>query len=256
MPNRILKESICTSEDVEAMDMFTEVFFYRLLVNCDDYGRMDARPAILRAKLFPLREVEPAEMERALARLVQLGCVRRYAVRGQPYIWVPAWGAHQRVRTVRAKYPGPDDAEDGGLPQAAADGGGLRPESNPNQSETESEAESEAEGQAGAAGLEAVAAAAAAMGMPFLKKDREIAGALAQAYTEPWVLEAMARAADGPSRTWRYVRGILKRWQEKGGIDDAGGGVRASPGGKRVNAQMYTQREYTREELDGLFEIV
>ena len=52
MPNRILKESICTSESIDRLSWLEEVTFYRLIVNCDDYGRMDARPPILRARLF------------------------------------------------------------------------------------------------------------------------------------------------------------------------------------------------------------
>ena len=55
MPNRILKETICTSETIDNLSVEAERFFYRLLVNCDDYGLMDARPRILRARCFPLR---------------------------------------------------------------------------------------------------------------------------------------------------------------------------------------------------------
>ena len=35
MPNRILKDSICTSETIEGLTDAEEVFFYRLLVQCD-----------------------------------------------------------------------------------------------------------------------------------------------------------------------------------------------------------------------------
>lgn len=55
MPNRILKESICTSDTLDELTWMEEVFWYRLIVNCDDYGRFDARPAILRSRLFPLK---------------------------------------------------------------------------------------------------------------------------------------------------------------------------------------------------------
>lgn len=55
MPNRILKESITTSATVDALTSEEECFFYRLLVVADDFGRMDGRPAILRARCFPLR---------------------------------------------------------------------------------------------------------------------------------------------------------------------------------------------------------
>ena len=43
MPNRIIKESICTSENIDQLSPFCETVFYRLIVNVDDYGRIDAR---------------------------------------------------------------------------------------------------------------------------------------------------------------------------------------------------------------------
>lgn len=46
MPNRIIKESICTSDTLSRLSDFQENFFYRLIVSVDDYGRLDARPAI------------------------------------------------------------------------------------------------------------------------------------------------------------------------------------------------------------------
>ena len=66
MPNRILKESICTSENIQQLSPFEEITFYRLMVNCDDYGRMDARPRILISKLFPLRNVREEQMVKAM----------------------------------------------------------------------------------------------------------------------------------------------------------------------------------------------
>jgi len=53
VPNRIIKESICTSNEIDALKPEEEILFYRIIVNCDDFGRMDARLPILRAKCFP-----------------------------------------------------------------------------------------------------------------------------------------------------------------------------------------------------------
>ena len=47
MPNRILKESIRTSDTIGELSWFEEVLFYRLIVSCDDYGRFDGRTAEL-----------------------------------------------------------------------------------------------------------------------------------------------------------------------------------------------------------------
>ncbi len=63
MPNRIPKESVCVSESVDRLPFAEECFFYRLIVNCDDYDRMDARPAILRTCRFPPRALCDAQID-------------------------------------------------------------------------------------------------------------------------------------------------------------------------------------------------
>lgn len=55
MPNRIIKEGICANEQIDRLTAFEETFFYRLIVNVDDYGLMDGRVSVLKAKLFTLR---------------------------------------------------------------------------------------------------------------------------------------------------------------------------------------------------------
>ena len=55
MPNRIIRESICTSESIDGLSWFEEVLFYRLIVSCDDFGRYDGRAAIIKNRLFPLK---------------------------------------------------------------------------------------------------------------------------------------------------------------------------------------------------------
>ena len=109
MPNRIIKESICSSESIASLSDFQEVFFYRLIVNCDDYGRMDARPAILRARLFPLRDrLTFKDIQSVLQALADAGCVEFYMVDGKPYLRLPAWEVHQQIRAKKSKYPEPE----------------------------------------------------------------------------------------------------------------------------------------------------
>lgn len=110
MPNRILKESICTSDSLNQLSPFEEIFFLRLIVNCDDYGRFDARPAILKARLFPLKErLSLKDIESALGKLADVGCVKLYSVDSKPYLYLPAWEVHQNIRAKKSKYPLPDE---------------------------------------------------------------------------------------------------------------------------------------------------
>jgi len=113
MPNRILKESISTSPTVDELTAEEEVFFYRLLVACDDYGRFDARPPILRARCFPLRLdlITDGNIRYWLGRLQEVGLLTVYAVGGLPYLQLATWERHQQVRAKRSKFPSPDSAD-------------------------------------------------------------------------------------------------------------------------------------------------
>ena len=109
MPNRIIKESICTSDSIDGLTWFEEVLFYRLIVNCDDYGRFDGRPAIIKNRLFPLKESLTAKaVSEAINRLASAGMVALYEFEGKPYLYLPTWNCHQSVRSKRSKYPSPD----------------------------------------------------------------------------------------------------------------------------------------------------
>lgn len=113
MPNRILKESICTSDTIDGLSWFEEVLFYRLIVNCDDYGRFDGRPAIIKNRLFPLKEsITVANISKAVKTLASAGLVIMYAFDDKPYLFLPTWNDHQIVRAKRSKYPQPPTAED------------------------------------------------------------------------------------------------------------------------------------------------
>jgi hypothetical protein len=93
------------------MSWFEESFFYRLWVNCDDYGRMDARPAIIKSKLFPLKDrMTLKDIESALNMLADIGCVRLYVCDNKPYLYLPSWEVHQNIRAKKSKYPAPGDA--------------------------------------------------------------------------------------------------------------------------------------------------
>ena len=147
MPNRILKETICTSDTVDALSWFEEVFFYRLIVNCDDYGRTDARPAILKANLFPLKNITVSDIEKTLNKLSAVGLVYRYIVNDKPYLQLVTWGKYQQVRSKKSKYLAPEEgvlhdkkiAHDINCNQKISDVPVIQ--SNPKQSESESESE-------------------------------------------------------------------------------------------------------------------
>lgn len=105
MPNRILKESICRSEEIDSLSWFEEVLFYRLIVTCDDYGRYDGRAKVIKGTCFPLKDITEKDIDKALNKLASVGLVKVYEVQQKPYLQLVTWGEHQRIRNQKSKYP-------------------------------------------------------------------------------------------------------------------------------------------------------
>lgn len=149
MPNRILKESICRSEEIDHLSWFEEVLFYRLIVICDDFGRYDGRAKIIKGSCFPLKSVTEKDIDSALDKLSAVGLVRVYEAQGRPYLQLVTWADHQRIRNQKSKYP--EFSQDckillsndsRGQQKEASDNKCVR---NPIQSESKAETESNAD---------------------------------------------------------------------------------------------------------------
>ena len=129
MPNRIIKDSISKSETISGLTDFQFRLWVHLITYVDDYGRGDARPAIIKGACFPFRDrMTNKDIEKGLADLAGAGCVVLYKVDGKPFLCFPNWEQHQRVRQKVSKCPSPDECDDeqhdaascGELPQNAA----------------------------------------------------------------------------------------------------------------------------------------
>lgn len=140
MPNRIIKESTFTSDRIASLSDFEFRLWVGLITQADDAGRGDARPAIIKGRVFALRgRTTVTDIDKALHALAACGCVDLYHVDGKPYYEFPSWAKHQRVRDVKSKYPGKEESsDDDNSPQIAANCRKLPLESNPIQSESES----------------------------------------------------------------------------------------------------------------------
>lgn len=110
MPDRLIRESWCSSSKIDRLTPFEETVFARLIVNCDDFGRIDGRIAVLRSKLFVIRQrMSLARIEAALQHLQEVGLIQCYTAEGAPYVQLIGWGDHQRIRAQRSRYPAPPD---------------------------------------------------------------------------------------------------------------------------------------------------
>lgn len=261
MPNRIIKESTFTSEKISSLSDFEFRLWVGLITQADDAGRGDARPAIIKGRVFPLRErVTIKDVDVAIHGLAAKGCVSLYTVGGKPYFWFPTWGEHQRIRDYKPKYPGPEEADglrpaeaDCGKPQQmAANGGQSRPTAANGgqppqdaaliQSESESEYEYESEYEEGSAEPQ-TASALPVIGLP-LNDGTEFPVSVEQLHEWKSLYPAVdvmqqLRSMRGwldanPTRrkTIRGIKAFVVRWLSK--EQDQGGNQKKLRGGGNV----------------------
>lgn len=131
MPNRILRDGILQSVQVNSLSAESELFYRRLMSVVDDYGRYSAHPALLRAALYPLqlKKVRETNIVKWRAECVAAGLVRLYthsgsngvrsghqagpsAVRpgGELDEYLEVLKFRQQVRT-KSKFPDPPDKQ-------------------------------------------------------------------------------------------------------------------------------------------------
>lgn len=108
MPSRVIRAGINTSERVNLLEAQEEVFYRRLLLEVDDHGLLDARPLLLRSRLYPLRadRVREADISRWLAACQTAGLILLYESSGKPYLKAldTRW-----IARSSPKYPLPPD---------------------------------------------------------------------------------------------------------------------------------------------------
>jgi len=97
------------SESIDNLSPEAEVLFYRLIVQCDDYGRLDGRLSIIRSKCYPLRidEIKDEQISNLMHELIQNDMVKIYTHEDKNYIQISTWDKHQQIRAKRSKYPEP-----------------------------------------------------------------------------------------------------------------------------------------------------
>lgn len=92
MPTRYLKPGICDSSVIDKASALAECLYYRLLVNVDDFGRLDARPAVVRSKCFPLKDtISNKDTEKLLQELEDCGLIILYEIDGCIYMQFTKW---------------------------------------------------------------------------------------------------------------------------------------------------------------------
>lgn len=134
MANRILRDWT-DSENIDKLSFQAEVTFTRLFMKADDYGCFHANPKLVKAALFPLKDLRETDISRWLDECQKAGLIAFYNEGGKKYLVIKNFG--QRLRAMKSKFPLPIDSDT------------LTDDSNPpletkrNETETEYETEKE-----------------------------------------------------------------------------------------------------------------
>lgn len=237
MPNRIIKESICTSDTLAEVSPQAERLFWRLVVQADDYGCYDGRPKIILGKCMAamLGAVTEQDVFNWLNELSEAGLVERYECDGRPYIHLTTWETHQRPpRATKRKYPPllPSDGECRQMSATDDKCGQVMADAPVSVSVSVSVSEN-----VSVSGEDDIAQTNDGKPDP----DREAVRAYVRQHHGTWdgdwrtwqelgtfaeelgeqgwvlILEAFIRT-DGahPTNPWKYLKGILRTWREEG----------------------------------------
>ncbi len=113
MPNRLIKESIWTSPNLNKLSGMAERHFYRILVYPDDHGCYEATPGVLLGRCYPLKLKEVSEEDVVLwqGELEEAGLILRWNVNGRDFAAIKSWKKHQRIRSIHNRRTPPPPKE-------------------------------------------------------------------------------------------------------------------------------------------------
>lgn len=108
MPSRIIKETICTSENLAEISAEAERLFWRLVTKADDFGRYYGNPRIIASMCFPLGPPSDEEVTSWLKELANADLIETYTGDdGKRYVHLTSWNKHQQQRATKSKFPEP-----------------------------------------------------------------------------------------------------------------------------------------------------
>ena len=267
MPNRIIKESIKRSPEIDRLSWFEEVVFYRMIVTADDYGRIDGRMVVLKNDLFPTKDtITKKAIEDAVSKLVSVGLLVSYVddESDMPYLAFTKWEKHQTIRNKYSRYPAPPDGLIADCKQLSADCRQMREKCrdeseskknlNPNQNQNHDDDDTRAR-----VNTVAVYAANNLQHMSAGNID-ELAG-FQEILPDDVIRFAIDKACGNGAPRWAYTASILQSYVRDGikTVGDAKAAQEKHGQGKRSTAQKdnpalhYEQRTYDDHYGNDLF---
>lgn len=106
---RSIHPEACDSEKLADLSDAAERLFWRLQTHCDDEGRCDDDPRIIRARCATLLDWTNDTVDGLLDEMAAVGLIVRYEVAGRRYLEVQQWPRFQSPqRPTKGARPGPD----------------------------------------------------------------------------------------------------------------------------------------------------
>lgn len=104
--NRLIPD-FSKNRAVNSLSPLAEIFFRRLWNKADDFGRYWADEMILKADLFPLKEIRTPDLRRALLECERAALLVQYTAEGEKYLSIRNF--NQRVRAAKSEFPPPPE---------------------------------------------------------------------------------------------------------------------------------------------------
>ena len=104
--NRLIPD-FSKDKAVNSLSWFAEICFRRLWNKADDFGRYYADELILKAELFPRKEIRTPDLCRALQECERAALLVQYTVDGEQYLQLRNF--NQRVRASKSRFPEPPE---------------------------------------------------------------------------------------------------------------------------------------------------
>lgn len=110
MPNRMIKESIWTSPNLNRLSPLAERHFFRLLPLPDDHGCCEITPAVVKGRCYPLQqeEITDGDIDIWQQELENNGIIITWELNGRQFGAFTTFAKHQRIRSLHnRKTPAP-----------------------------------------------------------------------------------------------------------------------------------------------------
>ena len=248
---RMISSTTWCDEKFITLDDITRLVWFGIITTCDDQGRLQDNPLLIKAQLFPADDKSPELIKTSIDQLVSCGMVTRYTKEGKALLQINNWWEYQTPAWAAASiYPAPDGWIDrvhvhakgrtiissnwehpGGYADVTLTQGSHKEAATlPQECEDvnddvndDDDVNVDGEGEQQSA---AAASNDANLGEIFKVYEQEI-GVLTpfvreemldaiDHYPRDWILDAIRESAKSNARNWKYALAILKRWKAEG----------------------------------------